>query len=220
MKRITFFFCVIAVCLLGTGCVMTRFSEALLENGVCYIQPEIPTEIAEKDQFLWQTAENGPAYLYLPCVSYEQHPAPIYAFYVPEFVPFRFTRERTEENHSDRIFQLSDSAANALREQQKNIPLYDEIKPVRDPLKCSVLQDTMMKKIPVTFYRRDLEKDDELPVWSERSIGSWFALGFLPLTFCADIAASVVSTVLVDCFILPGIGIVWLVEESVSSFPD
>lgn len=218
--RAVFFFFIMTLCLLGSGCVMTRFSETLLESGVCYIQPDIATEIAEKDQFLWQTAENGPAYLYLPSVTYEQRPAPIYAFYVPEFVPFRFASERTVENHTYRFFQLSGAAAKALREQQKNVPLYDEIKPVQNPLKLSVLQDTMMKSIPVTFNRSDMEKDDELPVWKKRSFSGWLSLGLLPVTFCADIAASVISTVFVDCFILPGIGIVWFVEESVTSFPD
>ena len=211
--------CTVATCLLCTGCVMTRFTESLLEYGVRYTRPDITTDVAEKDQYLWQT-DAGTAYLYLPCVTYEQRPAPIYAFYVPEFVPFRFAVQRTVENHSDRTFQLSASAANALREQQKNIPLYDEIKPVRNSLTLSVLQDTKMKRIPVTFNRRDLEKEAELPVWSERSIGGWFALGLLPVTFCADIAASVASTLLVDCFVLPGIGIVWLVEESLTTFPD
>ena len=219
MKHLSLLFCISMICLLCSGCVMTRFSEALLENGVRYIQPDITTDVAEKDQFLWQT-DAGAAYLELPCVTYEQTPAPLYTFYVPELVPFRFAKQRIGEQRSYQHLKLSDSAANALRERQKNIPLYDEIKPVRNPLQLSVLQDTMMKKIPVTFDRRDLEKNNELPVWSERSIGGWFSLSLLPLTFCADVAASVVSTVLIDCFVLPGIGFVWLVEDTLTTFPD
>lgn len=219
MKHLSYLFCISVICFFCSGCVMTRFSEALLENGVRYIQPDIPTEIAEKDQFLWQT-DAGTAYLMLPCVTYEQYPAPLYTFYVPELVPFRFAKLRTGEQRLYQYLKLSDPAANALREQQKNIPLYDEIKPVRNPLQLSVLQDTMMKMIPVTFYRRDLEKDNELPVWSERSIGGWLSLSLLPLTVCADVASSVVSTVLIDCFVLPGIGFVWLVEDTLTTFPD
>ena len=33
-------------------------------------------------------------------------------------------------------------------------------------------------------------------------------------------AACVVSTVLIDCFVLPGIGFVWLVEDTLTIFPD
>lgn len=215
-----FLLCVAAACMLCTGCVVTRFSESLLEYGVRHTQPDITTEVAEKDQFLWQTEDGEAAYLHLPCVTYEQRPAPIYAFYVPEFVPFRFAKQRTVEKRSFRYIKLSDSAAKALQEQRDHVPLYDEMELVRGPLTLSVLQDTKMKRTPVTFNRRDLEVDDELPVWSERSIGGWFALGLLPVTFCADIAASVASTLLVDCFVLPGIGIVWLVEESLTTFPD
>lgn len=214
-----FLLCVAAACMVCTGCVVTRFSESLLEYGVRHTQPDITTEVAEKDQFLWQT-DAETAYLYLPCVTYEQRPAPVYAFYVPEFVPFRFAKQRTVEKRSSRYIKLSGSAAKALQEQQNHVPLYDEMELVRGPLTLSVLQDTKMERIPVTFNRRDLEKNDELPVWSERSVGGWFALGLLPLTVCADIAASVTGTLLVDCFVLPGIGIVWLVEETLTTFPD
>ncbi len=212
-------FCITAVCLSGTGCVITRFSESLLEYGVRYTQPDITTDVAEKDQYLWQN-ENGAAYLCLPCVVYEQRPAPLYMFYVPEFVPFRFTKQRTVEKRSFRYIKLSASAAKSLREQQKNVPLYDELMPVQNLLVISGLQEAKMEKFPVTFNRGDLEKDDELPVWSTRSSGGWLSLGLLPVTFCADVAASVTCTLLVDCFILPGIGIVWLVEESLTKFPD
>lgn len=219
MRLFCLMICTAVACLFCTGCVVTRFSESLLEYGVRHIQPDITTEVPEKDQYLWQT-DAGTAYLYLPCVIYEQRPAPIYAFYVPEFVPFRFAKQHTVEKRAFRYIKLSDSAAKALKEQQGHVPLYDEMELVRGPLTLSVLQDTKMKRIPVTFNRRDLEEDDELPLWSERSVGGWFALGLLPLTFCADVAASVASTLLVDCFVLPGIGIVWLVEESLTTFPD
>lgn len=219
MRLFCLMICTALACLFCTGCVVTRFSESLLEYGVRHTQPDITTEVPEKDQYLWQT-DAGTAYLYLPCVTYEQRPAPIYAFYVPEFVPFRFAKQHTVEKRAFRYIKLSDSAAKALKEQQDHVPLYDEMELVRGPLTLSVLQDTKMKRIPVTFNRRDLEEDDELPVWSERSVGGWFALGLLPLTFCADVAASVASTLLVDCFVLPGIGIVWLVEESLTTFPD
>lgn len=219
MRLFCLMICTALACLFCTGCVVTRFSESLLEYGVRHTQPDITTEVAEKDQYLWQT-DAGTAYLYLPCVTYEQRPAPIYAFYVPEFVPFRFAKQHTVEKRSFCYIRLSDSAAKALKEQQGHVPLYDEMELVRGPLTLSVLQDTKMKRTPVTFNRRDLEEDDELPVWSERSIGGWFALGLLPVTFCTDIAASVVSTLLIDCFVLPGIGIVWLVEESLTTFPE
>ena len=219
MRLFCLMICTAVACLFCTGCVVTRFSESLLEYGVRHTQPDITTEVPEKDQYLWQT-DAGTAYLYLPCVTYEQRPAPIYAFYVPEFVPFRFAKQHTVEKRAFRYIKLSDSAAKALKEQQGHVPLYDEMELMRGPLTLAVLQDTKMKRIPVTFNRRDLEKNDELPLWSERSVGGWFALGLLPLTFCADVAASVASTLLVDCFVLPGIGIVWLVEESLTTFPD
>ena len=43
--------CTVATCLLCTGCVMTRFTESLLEYGVRYTRPDITTDVAEKDQY-------------------------------------------------------------------------------------------------------------------------------------------------------------------------
>lgn len=206
-----------AACMVCTGCVMTRFSEALLECGKTYQTPEIVTEVAPEDQMLWKKAD-GSSYLYLPVVAYEQSPAPLYVFYVPEFVPFLFTKQHTGEVRTRRLLKLSDRAAQDLINGKKDVALFDELQLKNEDASLSP-KKLKMKKIPVSFNRKDLENEDQLPVWSSRSVGGWLAQVFLPVTFCADIVSSVACTLFVDCIVLPGMGIVWLVEESLTTCP-
>ncbi|MBO5958979.1 MAG: hypothetical protein J6Q65_02535, partial [Lentisphaeria bacterium] len=79
-----------------------------------------------------------------------------------------------------------------------------------------------MEPVSGTLQFDEPDDDDSmaLPVWKHRSGPGWMVQAFLPIVFCADVAASTVSTVLVDLFLLPGIGLVWCVEESLSHFPE
>lgn len=207
----------IAACMVCTGCVMTRFSESLLECGVTYQTPDIITDVMSEDQFLWKTAD-GNAYLCLPVVKYKEVTAPLYVFYVPELVPFSFTKQQIDKVHVRQFLKLSDQSAQDLIGQKKDISLFDELQPLNDQTPL-LTRNGNMQKISVTFNRRNLENEDQLPVWSERTAGGYFAQLLLPFTFCMDVAASIVSTVVVDFVVLPGMGIIWLADESLTLFP-
>lgn len=214
-------FCLAAlVSVMSTGCVMTRFTESLLECGVTHTTPDF-VEIAPEDRNLWIVpGKDGRAYfLCLPVVSCKQEPAQLYAFSVPVFVPFRFTKHRTEVVRRYQFFQLPEETADALIRGRKDGSLADTLAFLPNDA-VSIQETQRVQKVPVDLYRRDLESGDALPVWRERSLGGWAVQIFLPLTFCADVVASVVGTVAVDCVIITSAGITWLTGDPMTRFPE